>query len=162
MNAPCIFSARPVALLQLHVVFRAPVADALVVVVHRHAQRLLGRVLTYHVLVQHALDLVRGHYALVLLGGHEIVGHKILAQEHALVADARVAVAADEPAHFIAGLAAEGTYGLFIYIHNYTFRKKPDGHFTRAVGVQVHILLHLQAHERVYVLGQEHQAVVAS
>ena len=83
--------------------------QALVVVVHRHGQRLLGALLPDDVLVEHGLDLgglgqlVARPVGLVL----EFLADDVVAQLDALVADEHGG-AGDELAHLVLALAAEG------------------------------------------------------
>ena len=102
-----------VGLLQFDVVAALRRADALVVVVHRHAQGALGLVLPDHVIVQHTLHLHGGGdvIAVAVRAEVEVVGNDFPAQLDALVAD--VYVRADhEPAHLVLALAAERAAGL--------------------------------------------------
>ena len=90
-------------------------SPALVVVVHRHAERLLGRVLPDDVLVEHLLYLrggldVNGAFVRV---AHHVLVHYLLAQKYAFVADEH-AGAGDQAAHLRGGLAAERAARFFI------------------------------------------------
>ena len=107
-----------VALLQLHIVVRVAEADALVVVIDRHAQRDFGPLLADDVIVQHLADLCRLRQfakidraeassgvltvkTVVLFADH---AHT---QAHAVVADIG-AVSGNQPVHLLLLLAAEG------------------------------------------------------
>ena len=102
-----------VGLLQLHV--RVVRADALVVVVDRDGQGLLGVLLADDVLVQAGLDLRRAQEALArgfrALAPGELLIQDVAAEVHALVAD-EDAGAGHEAADLVGGLSAERALGL--------------------------------------------------
>ncbi len=83
--------------------------DALIVVVHRHAEGTLRLFLADDVIVQHRLhfggggDIVR----LNLFGHDQVVGHDFLAERDALVTDIGVR-AGDQAAHLVLRFPAEG------------------------------------------------------
>ena len=102
-----------VALGELDFVLRAAhVLEALVVVVDRHRERALGRILADHVLVEDRLDL-GGHRQVRLRGlgrcalGRRLVADDVVAQLDALVADEHRR-AGDQLLDFVLALAAEG------------------------------------------------------
>jgi hypothetical protein len=107
-----------VALVQLDVILHRGRVDALVVVVHRHRERLLGLFLPDHVLVQDLLDLRRsgdlgdglGNLALLVLR------ENLVAQRDALVADVDGGPG-DELPDRILRLSAEGTAQVFVVGH---------------------------------------------
>src|SRR5690606_3457345 len=97
-----------VGLGQLDVVVLLPALDALVVVVHRHRQRLLRPLLADHVLVEDLEDLLglgqRAAGALRLL--LELLADDVVAQLHAFIADEH-ARARDQLADLVLALPAE-------------------------------------------------------
>ena len=99
--------------MQLHV--RVVRADALVVVVDRDGQGLLGVLLADDVLVQAGLDLRRAQEALArgfrALAPGELLIQDVAAEVHALVAD-EDAGAGHEAADLVGGLSAERALGL--------------------------------------------------
>src|SRR6185312_9532437 len=94
-----------VPLLDLHLARFAVLSDPLVVVVHRHGERLLGAVLPDDVLVQLVVDLARAR-VLRPLGGL-FLGDDVVAQGDTLVAD-EDARPGDQLAHLTAPLPTEG------------------------------------------------------
>src|SRR5690606_31170513 len=127
-----------VALLQLHVVGPHARVDPLVVVVHRHRQRLLGRFLADYVLVEDLLDFLRPGYVAEL--DVDFVVHLFLddlvAQLDALVAnvDARPG---DELLDLLLPLAAEGALELALFVAEFEHRITP-----RLVGLRGSLLQH--------------------
>ena len=97
-----------VRLLQLDVAALGAVRQALVVVVHRHAQDALGLLLPDHVVVQHPLDLRGGGHAGPALDQRALVllADDIGAELDALVADEH-GRARDQLAHLVLALTAE-------------------------------------------------------
>ena len=87
------------------------VLDALVVVVYRHAQGLLGLVLAHYVLIQNFLDFLGTlDFHVPPLGyAVHVVGDDLLAEQHAFVADVGVGPGHDA-AHLVLGLSAERTF----------------------------------------------------
>ena len=98
-----------IGLLQFHILIGIGGADAFIVVVHRHAQGALGRLLPHHVLIQHGLHF-RGLGELlgvVVLRRHDhVIGDDLLAQQNALIANVNIGTR-HQPAHLILGFAAE-------------------------------------------------------
>ncbi len=106
-----------VALLQLHVVVAAE-EDALIVVVDRHGQRDLGRLLPDDILVEHLANFARrgdgvGRFQLIVR--LIAVLQHVHAQADALIADAH-ARPLDHAVHFVLALAAERAAKLFFPI----------------------------------------------
>ena len=99
-----------VRLLQLHVILLGFPVDALVVVIHSHAQGTLGSILSHHVIVQHCLHFSRG-WQVFQLGGfifHQIlIAKNLFAKLNAFIADEHIG-AGDQPLDLILGLAAKG------------------------------------------------------
>jgi hypothetical protein len=117
-------------LAELDLVLLALVAQALVVVVDRDRQDLLGLLLADHVLVEDAADLGRcGQTGLDsggLLIGLRLIADDVVAQLDAFIADEH-ARTRDEFAYFVLALAAEGAVkkllaGALLVGHHSVFR----------------------------------------
>ena len=96
--------------MQLHIAGLGGRADALIMVVHRHAKRAFGLVLADHILVQHGLHLA-GQRDIGVLGGgvhgrYDIIGNDVMAEHHAFIADEYVGTG-HQTAHLILGFSAE-------------------------------------------------------
>ena len=99
-----------IALFKLHVIGHvAREEHALVVVVHRHGEYLLGLFLTYDEILELGLEFRGGEQAPLLdILADALLGDDFIAQGHALVADIHIG-ARDEPLDFVLILAAKGT-----------------------------------------------------
>ena len=99
-----------VALAQLDFVFALTLIKALVVVINRYGQHLLGTLLTNHVLVKDRADFYRCRQLLLAafsLAFLYFFANDVVAQVNALIAD-KHGGAGNQLAHFMLALAAEG------------------------------------------------------
>src|SRR5215831_5480829 len=109
---------KDVRFLQLHVVGAHLGVDALVVVVHRNRQDLLGPLLADHVFIEHGLDLGRlGHrrQAVRLFFLLDLFGDDVVAEADALVTDVD-GRARDELLDFLLIFPAEGARKVAVFV----------------------------------------------